>query len=116
MKVYVITTRRIGDNYIFNSSNRFEIGETQRADNNVFGDLNYNDNNVNNSHKYYYKFNDNNCTIIGYAHLPGINNHHRVEKWKGWLRSLCQGNEYTFILHDKDYTNNDTPFQSFKKV
>lgn len=115
MKVYVITTRRIGDKYIFNSSNRFEIGEYQRANNIDFRDLNYDCKDERISHKYYYKFNDNNCAIIGYAHLPGNDNHRRVEMWKEWLKTLCQGDEYTFILHDKDYTNNDTPFQSFKK-
>lgn len=110
MKVYVITTRRIGDNYIFNSSNRFEIEETKRANANDFRDLNYNTE-YSESHKYYYKFNNDNCAVIGYAHLPGENNRDRVDMWKDWLKTLCHGDEYTFILHDKDYTNIDTPFQ-----
>lgn len=121
MKVYIITTKHIGDNCLFNAINEHKILDEQRPDNNLFGDLRYD--NVKERpycHSLYYKIgNDNDtCNVIGLPFLPGRNNARRLDSWKGWLRNLCPGNngdenEYIYILHDKDCTNNDTPFSRY---
>lgn len=115
MRVYVITTKNIGEKYIFNSRNRSEIKNDQIADRKVFNDLNYKDitgEDYRFSHKYYYKIADDNFAVIGYAYLPGLNNQRRVVEWKSWLSGLCNnGDEYVFVLHDKDYGQKDTPFK-----
>lgn len=115
MRVYVITTRSIGEKYIFNSGNRSEIENDQIAGRNVFNDLNYRDiegEDYRFSHKYYYKIADDNFAVIGYAYLPGLNNQRRVGEWKSWLSGLCNnGDEYVFVLHDKDWGDKDATFE-----
>lgn len=119
MRVYVITTKNIGEEYIFNKKNRIEIAENRKPDNELLGDLRYgvDEKNISSSHQYYYKFGDNECKVVGVAYLPrDVDNSHRTEAWKDWLKTLCHdGDEYIFVLHDKDYAQINTPFRKIDK-
>lgn len=118
MKVYIITTKYIGDNCLFNTRNEHRIIGKDRPANGCFNDLRYdNVDDREHCHGFYYKIGNENdiCNVIGLPFLPNMNNGQRLDRWKEWLRSLCPGdnNEYTFILHDKDCTNCDTSFSRY---
>lgn len=120
MKVYIITTRRhpegyIGDEHIFNDNNKIELPQNMWPDADVFTDL-YRGGALKEEYKFYYKLEGGeNCIVIGYVCLPGVNNQQLTDKWKEWLKTLYPegDNIYKFILHDKDVTSETTSFQSY---
>lgn len=113
MKVYVITTRFIDLVKRIDNSRQYDVTNEFSPDRGDFPDLYNNDGTLTNDYRHYYMFKDDNCAVIGIYHLQGVNNKIRVGEWKNLLKKLYNGDEYIFILHDKDYTDVSTSFQGF---